>query len=72
MAQAKDIMTTNPTCCGPNDSIRQAAQGMAQSDCGELPVMDGDRLVGVITDRDICCRAVAQGMDPRPRRSGSA
>jgi CBS domain-containing protein len=47
----------------PDQSIVDAAKMMAQSDCGVLPVQDGDRLIGMITDRDIVTRAVAKGRD---------
>jgi CBS domain-containing protein len=58
----RDIMTTNPACCTPETSIQQVARLMAEHDCGEIPVVDGQgRVQGVVTDRDICCRAVADG-----------
>jgi CBS domain-containing protein len=62
--QAKDIMTTNPACCAPETSVREVARMMVEHDCGEIPVIDeADRPIGVITDRDISCRMVAQGLD---------
>ncbi len=62
--QVRDIMTENPACCSADSSIQEAAQMMVDCDCGEIPVVDDqDRPVGVITDRDICCRAVAEGLD---------
>lgn len=62
--QVSEIMTENPACCSPDASIQEAAQLMIDCDCGEIPVVDNEgRPVGVITDRDICCRAVAQGLD---------
>lgn len=61
----EDIMTSNPVTCMPDTSIQQAARWMVEGDCGALPVVDGDnKPVGVITDRDITCRIVAQGKDP--------
>lgn len=63
--QVRDIMTENPACCSPEASLQDAAKLMADCDCGEIPVTDDqNHPVGVVTDRDICCRAVAQGMDP--------
>jgi CBS domain-containing protein len=59
---SRDVQIANP-----NQSIREAAQMMARIDSGVLPVGDNDRLVGVITDRDITIRAVAEGK-PRRRR----
>jgi CBS domain-containing protein len=64
--KVKDIMTENPACCVPESSIQDAARLMADCDCGEIPVLENAqscRVVGVITDRDIACRAVAHGKD---------
>jgi CBS domain-containing protein len=64
--QVREIMTPNPACCTPNTSLQDAAKLMAEHDCGELPIIDDDgRLVAVVTDRDICCRGVARGMNPQ-------
>lgn len=60
----KDVMTASPTCCKPADKLDSVAKLMFDHDCGEIPVCDGTRLVGVITDRDIVCRAVAAGKTP--------
>lgn len=60
----KDVMTASPTCCKPTDKLDTVAKLMLDHDCGEIPVCDGTRLVGVITDRDITCRAVAVGKTP--------
>ena len=62
---ARDVMTSNPACCTPNMTIDQVARLMAHNDCGEIPVVDAtDQPVGVITDRDIVCRVVAEGKNP--------
>ena len=62
--QVREIMTEDPACCGPDDSVQEAARLMVQNDCGEVPVVDeSGRPVGVITDRDIACRCVAEGKD---------
>ena len=58
-----DCMTRNVKMASPQESLRDAARMMAELDAGILPVADGDRLVGMITDRDICVRAVAQARD---------
>jgi len=66
------IMTPNPRCCTPDTNLGEIAQRMLDSDCGEIPVVDGldTRVpVGVITDRDIVCRAVAQGKNPLELRA---
>lgn len=63
----KDIMTKNPTTCLPTANLEEVAKLMADNNCGEIPVVrakDIPELLGVITDRDICCRAVAQGKNP--------
>ncbi len=60
--RVQDIMTKDPTCCRPDNSIAEAAKLMSKMDCGALPVVDeAGVLVGVVTDRDICCRGVAEG-----------
>ena len=73
MLKAKDIMTENPAYCTPETSLQEVAQKMLEADCGELPVMDSPNSrtpIGVITDRDIVCRAVAQGKDIRVMTAG--
>jgi CBS domain-containing protein len=62
--QISEAMCDNVTIAQPNQSIRDAARLMAKADCGCLPVGENDRLVGMITDRDIALRAVAQGKSP--------
>ena len=62
--RVNECMTRDVKIAGPNDTIRQAATMMAECDAGSLPVGDNDRLVGMITDRDITVRAVAQGKGP--------
>jgi CBS domain-containing protein len=59
--QISEVMTRDPKMVTPNDSVQKAAQLMQQSDCGIIPVQDGDQLVGMITDRDIAVRCVAAG-----------
>jgi CBS domain-containing protein len=62
---ARDIMTPNPVCCSPNTTLDDVAKMMLRNDCGEIPIIDtNDCVIGVITDRDIVCRAVAQGKNP--------
>ncbi len=56
------IMTADPACCSADTTLRQVAQLMKERDCGQIPVVDGNRKpVGVITDRDIVVRAMADG-----------
>jgi CBS domain-containing protein len=62
---ARDVMTPDPACCSPHTTLDEVAKLMARNDCGEIPVIDkGDQIVGVITDRDIVCRVVAEGKNP--------
>ncbi|MBX6315990.1 MAG: CBS domain-containing protein [Isosphaeraceae bacterium] len=60
----KDIMTPGVECVSPDDTIQEAARKMRDLDVGPMPVCDHDRLAGMITDRDITIRAVAEGRDP--------
>ena len=62
-----DAMTRDVHVANPDQSIREAAQLMADLDAGALPVGEQDRLVGMITDRDIAIRAVAWGKAPNTR-----
>jgi CBS domain-containing protein len=63
--EVREIMTENPASCTPETTLQQVAQTMVDCDCGEIPIVDQQRkLMGVVTDRDIACRAVAKGKDP--------
>ena len=62
--KVSECMTRDVRIANPGETIRQAAQTMAQLDAGALPVGENDRLVGMITDRDIAVRAVAGGKSP--------
>ena len=60
----QEAMTSNPTTVGPTNTVAEAAQIMKSEDVGSLPIAEGDKLAGVITDRDIAIRIVAEGRDP--------
>src|SRR5437763_1093783 len=60
---ARDVMTPDPATVSAKDSIREAARIMASEDTGVVPVVDGRRIVGLVTDRDIVVRCVAEGKD---------
>ncbi|WP_300266454.1 CBS domain-containing protein [Microbacterium sp.] len=65
MTLTRDIMTAAPRCIGENDSLSIAAAVMSELDVGALPICGEDRkLKGMLTDRDIVVRAVAEGLDP--------
>lgn len=59
--QVRDLMTADPELVSPDTSIREAAQRMRDADVGALPVGDANQLTGMVTDRDIVIRAVAEG-----------
>src|ERR687886_3098224 len=63
--QLQDVMTPAVEVIAPEASISEAAEKMSHRDIGPLPVCDGERVVGLLTDRDITVRAVAAGRDPR-------
>lgn len=62
--QISDVMTPNVKIASPEQSIRDAARMMRDLDAGILPVAEGDRLIGMISDRDIALRGVAAGKSP--------
>src|SRR4051795_7830085 len=66
--QLKDVMTREIEVISPEASIEEAARKMDALNVGPLPVCDGNRLVGMVTDRDITVRATAAGKDPRTAR----
>jgi CBS domain-containing protein len=64
MGRIQELMTVKPRTVKTGDSIVDAAKLMRGEDAGIAPIVDGDRLVGVVTDRDIAIRVVAEGKDP--------
>lgn len=62
--KVNEVMTRNVEFIQPNDSLQMAARKMRDQDIGFLPVYEGDELIGVVTDRDLAVRAIANGMDP--------
>ena len=68
--KVRELMTSDPACCTPEQTVREAAQMMRDCDCGCIPVVqdaEGRRLVGVVTDRDIAVRGLAEGKGPETR-----
>jgi CBS domain-containing protein len=64
----KDCMTRDADYIKPETTLKEAAEKMLKLDTGSLPVGDGEKLLGFITDRDITVRAVAKGLDPKNTR----
>jgi CBS domain-containing protein len=65
--RVKNVMTKNPSCCVPSDAAPRAASIMRDEDTGIVPVIDNEqsqRIVGVVTDRDLCMNVVAESRDP--------
>jgi CBS domain-containing protein len=72
MTTARDIMTTDVTCVGEGDSLRHAARMLRELDVGALPICGSDnRLKGMLTDRDIVVKCIADGGDPSIVTAGS-
>lgn len=61
----QEVMTSNPTSVEADRPVVEAARIMKQEDVGIVPIVEGDRLVGTVTDRDIAVRIVAEGKDPQ-------
>ncbi len=60
--KVRELMTADAKACGPSDSLNRAAQLMWENDCGAIPVVDEElRVIGMVTDRDICMAAYTQG-----------
>ncbi len=70
MQTIQDVMTRDVQHISPEDSVRKAAQMMDEFNIGSIPVVDGEKLVGMITDRDITVRSTAAGQAPETTRVG--
>ena len=68
--KVKDVMHRGVTWVEPATSIRDVARMMRDNDIGSVPVGENDRLVGIVTDRDIICRGIADGADIAALRAG--
>jgi CBS domain-containing protein len=67
----REIMSSNPTCCTLNESAQNVAKTMCDQNVGSIPVVadsESRTLVGMITDRDLCCSVLAHGLDPKTAR----
>jgi len=65
----RDAMTGNPRVIGRDSTVVEAAKMMREEDVGVVPIVDGDKLVGTLTDRDIAIRVVAEGKDPNTTKA---
>ena len=66
--KVRDVMSQNPVCCLPTDNAQAVARMMCEQNVGLIPVVSDQQskqLLGVITDRDLCCNLVARGLDPK-------
>ena len=70
MQTIQDVMTKDVQFISPEQTVRRAAQMMDEFNVGSIPVCDGDKLVGMITDRDITVRSTAAGQSPETTRVG--
>lgn len=69
--QCSEIMTRNPECCLPSDTVITAAKLMKSEDVGPIPIVvdrDGNKLAGIITDRDLAIKVIAESLDPNTTR----
>jgi CBS domain-containing protein len=62
--KCREIMTKSVRTASPGDTIRQVAELMRDGDMGAVPILDNGKLVGIVTDRDIVVRSVAEGIEP--------
>jgi len=68
MKKCNEVMTKNPFCCLPNDVVVKVAQLMKSTAIGSIPVIENEetnKLVGIVTDRDLALKIVAEGRDPQ-------
>src|SRR5262245_28276326 len=70
MTTVAEVMTPGVESTSSAQSLRDAARTMREGDFGSMPVVDDGRLVGILTDRDVVVRAVAEGLDPEAVRVG--
>jgi len=64
VANIRDLMTSSVETVGPDHTAKDAAAFMLSADTGSIPVCDGDKVIGMITDRDIAVRGIAAGKGP--------
>jgi len=62
--EVRDLMTADPACCTADNGLQDVARAMLENDCGAIPIVADGRPVGMVSDRDIVVRAVAEGRNP--------
>ncbi len=70
MTQIRDVMSGRPATCEPQTTVVEAARLMASQDVGPIPVVEGERLIGLVTDRDLVVRVLAEARDPQSTTIG--
>ena len=70
MTNVRDVMTPHPTSVSPSTPVREAARLMAKEDVGPLPVTEEEKLVGMVTDRDLVVRVLAEDRNPEATTVG--
>jgi CBS domain-containing protein len=69
--KVREVMSPDPLCCVPSDTVQRAAIIMRDGNIGSLPVVDDEysrQLIGIVTDRDLCCSVLADGLDSKTTR----
>ena len=72
MKKCNEVMTKNPVCCLPNDMVAKVAQLMKSKDIGPVPIIENEqtkKLVGIVTDRDLALKIVAEGRDVKSTKA---
>ena len=72
MKKCNEVMTKNPVCCLPTDLVSKAAELMKSKDIGPVPIIENEqtrKLVGIVTDRDLALKIVAEGRDPKSTKT---
>ena len=72
MKKCNEVMTQNPVCCLPNDMVAKVAQLMKSKDIGPVPIIENEqtkKLVGIVTDRDLALKIVAEGRDAKSTKA---
>ena len=72
MKKCNEVMTKNPVCCLPSDTVSKVAELMKSKDIGPIPIIDNEQtrtLVGILTDRDLAVKIVADGRNPKSTKA---